>query len=51
MIPLTYFIRLIRAIMLKGSGFMDLWPNIWPLLLIDVIVLIIGTKFYRKTLD
>lgn len=50
-IPLTYFIRLVRSIMLKGSSFMDLWPNMWPLLLIDVIVLIIGIKSYHKTLD
>lgn len=50
-IPLTYFIRLVREIMLKGSSFADLWPNIWPLLLIDIIVVIIGVKTYRKTLD
>lgn len=51
MIPLTYFIRLVRSIMLKGSSFVDLWPNIWPLLIIDIIIVIIGIKFYRKTLD
>lgn len=51
MLPLTYFIRLVRAIMLKGSTFSDLWPNIWPLLVINVIVMLIGIKFYKKTLD
>jgi|SRR6185437_78982 len=50
-IPLTYFIRLTRAIMLKGSSFVNLWPDIWPLLIIDIIVVIIGIRSYRKTLD
>lgn len=50
-IPLTYFVRLVRSIMLKGSSFIDLWPNIWPLIIIDVVILSIGIKFYRKTLD
>jgi ABC-2 type transport system permease protein len=50
-IPLTYFIRLTRAIMLKDSSFVNLWPNIWPLLLIDIIIVVIGVTSYRKTLD
>ena len=51
MLPLTYFIRLVRAILLKGSSPADLWPNIWPLMLIIVVIMAVGIKFYRKTLD
>ena len=50
-LPLTYFLRLVRAIFLKGSAWWDLWPNIWPLMVFTVVVMAIAVKFYRKTLD
>lgn len=51
LLPLTYFNRLIRGILLKGNGWFDLWPNVWPLLLFTSIVMAIAVKFYRRTLD
>jgi ABC-2 type transport system permease protein len=51
LLPLTYFNRLIRGIFLKGSGWWDLWPNIWPLLVLVLVVMAIAVKFYRRTLD
>ena len=50
-LPLTYFLRLVRAIFLKGSAWADLWPNFWPLMVFTVIVMAVAVKFYRKTLD
>ena len=50
-LPLTYFLRLVRGIFLKGSGGLDLWPSIWPLILFTVVVMAVAVKFYRKTLD
>ena len=50
-IPLTYFMRSARGIMLKGSGYVDLWPNMWPLLVFALVMLILGIRFYRRTLD
>jgi ABC-2 type transport system permease protein len=50
-VPLTYFMRVVRGIMLKGNGWEELWPNIWPLLIMNIVVLFIGIKFYRRTLD
>ena len=50
-LPLTHFVRLVRGILLKGNGWMELWPNIWPLLLFMGVVMAVGLKLYRKTLD
>jgi ABC-2 type transport system permease protein len=51
LLPMTYFNRLVRGILLKGSGFTDLWPNLWPLIVFTVIVMTIAVRSYRKTLD
>ena len=31
-LPLTHFLRVLRGILLKGNGFPDVWPEIWPIL-------------------
>ncbi len=50
-LPLTHFLRLVRGIMLKGNTFMELWPNIWPILVFMIVVIGLGLGVYRKTLD
>ncbi len=50
-LPLTHFLRIVRGIMLKGNGWAETWPNVWPLLVFMVAVMAIGFKRYRKTLD
>ncbi|HEX5127559.1 MAG TPA: ABC transporter permease, partial [Rhodocyclaceae bacterium] len=50
-LPLTHFLRLIRGVMLKGNSVLELWPNVWPLLLFMLVVMAIGLKRFRKTLD
>ncbi|MPW15349.1 ABC transporter permease subunit [Paraburkholderia sp. CNPSo 3157] len=51
LLPLTYFNRLVRGILLKGNGWVDLWPSVWPVAIFTVIVLAIAVRFYRRTLD
>lgn len=51
LLPLTHFLSLVRGLMLKGSGMTDLWPQLWPILLFMAVVLGVGLKAYRKTLD
>ncbi|TAM46390.1 MAG: ABC transporter permease, partial [Burkholderiaceae bacterium] len=51
LLPLTYFNRLIRGILLKGNGWVDLWQSVWPMALFMVIVMGIALRFYRRTLD
>ena len=50
-LPLTHFLRIVRGIMLKGNGWAETWPNVWPLLVFMAMVMLIGFKRYRKTLD
>ncbi|GAB3472292.1 ABC transporter permease [Massilia terrae] len=50
-LPLTHFNRLVRAILLKGAGWADLWPSIWPMLLFMAVVMLVAVRVYRRTLD
>jgi ABC-2 type transport system permease protein len=51
LLPLTYFNRLVRGIMLKGNVWTDSWPSVWPLMLFTVLVITIAVATYRRTLD
>jgi ABC-type multidrug transport system permease subunit len=50
LIPATYFIRILRGIILRGAGFWDLWHNGLVLALFGIGVLLISTARFRKTL-
>ncbi len=50
-LPLTHFLRVARGVMLKGNGVLDVWSHLWPLFVFIGIVLIIGLKRFRRTLD
>ena len=50
-LPLTHFLRIVRGIMLKGNGWAETWPSVWPLLVFMAVVLLIALKRYRRTLD
>ena len=50
-LPLTHFLVLIRGIMLKGNTVAQLWDHSWPILLFIAVVLAVGLKTFRRTLD
>jgi ABC-2 type transport system permease protein len=50
-VPMTYFNRLARGILLKGNTLPDLWQDVWPLLAFTVVVMTIAVLTYRRTLD
>jgi ABC-2 type transport system permease protein len=50
-LPNTHFLRIVRGILLKGNGPLEIAPEIWPLLLFLVVAMTIGVKRYRQTLD
>ena len=50
-LPLTHFLRIVRGILLKGNGFPEIAPDLWPIALFLIVMLAIGIKRYRQTLD
>ena len=50
-LPLTHFLRLVRGILLKGNNWLEMWPHVWPILLFTLVVVALGAKFYKQTLD
>ena len=50
-LPLTHMQRIARGILLKGNGLIQVWPDIWPMLLFAVATMFFATKRYRQTLD
>lgn len=50
-LPMTYFTRITRGIMLKGNSFSEIVPNVWPILLIATVLVFITSIKFKKTLD
>ena len=50
-LPLTHFLRLVRGIMLKGNGWVETMPHLWPLVVFMLAVIVLGLKRFKRTLD
>ena len=50
-LPLTHFLRVVRAIMLKGAGVGDIGAELWPMALFLLVAGGVALKRYRQTLD
>jgi ABC-2 type transport system permease protein len=51
LLPLTYFIRISRGIILKGVGMGVLWPDVLVLVIYSVVVMGIASLNFKKRLD
>ena len=50
-LPITHYLRVVRAILLKGAGFADILHDVWPLALFWVLISVVALVRYRRTLD
>jgi ribosome-dependent ATPase len=49
-IPVTYFLEILRGVVLRGAGFLDLLPSITGLSLCTVVILALSLLRFRKQL-
>jgi len=47
-IPMTYFLKIVRGIVLKGLGFFDLIDQVWPLALMAFLVIVFSIRRFSK---
>ncbi len=50
-LPLTHFLRVVRGVLLKGNGWAEIVPDAWPIALFMLVVIAIGLRTFRSTLD
>ena len=50
-LPLTHFLRIVRGILLKGNGIREVLPEAWPLLVFMLVIMALGLRAFRNTLD
>jgi len=48
LIPMTYFLKIVRGIILKGLGFFDLIDQAWPLFVMAVLVIVFSIRRFSK---
>ncbi len=46
--PLSYFMRVIRMILLKGSGFGDVWKEFLSIGIFGIVMITLAVRSYRK---
>ena len=50
-LPLTHFLRLVRGIMLRGAGLVELWPSLAALGVFTAVFLVAAVSRVHKRLD
>ncbi len=51
LLPLTHFLRMIRAVMLKGAGYANVQPQLAALMLFVLAFALLALARFRRTLD
>lgn len=50
-LPITHFLRIVRGILLKGCGWAQIWPEVWPMLVFLAAAMTVAVRRFRQTLD
>jgi ABC-2 type transport system permease protein len=50
-LPITHYLRIVRGILLKGNGWIEVWPDMWPMMAFLVVAGSIAVARFRQTLD
>lgn len=50
LIPLTYFLHILRGIMLRGVGLEALWGDLLPMATFSVLIFLVSVRRFRKRL-
>ena len=50
LLPVTYFLEIVRGIILKGADFFTLWIWIWPMAVFSIVVFFASVLMFHKRL-
>jgi len=50
-LPITHFLRIVRGVLLKGNGWSEIGQEAWPMAVFMIVILLIGLRSFRSTLD
>jgi len=50
-LPLTHFLRIVRGVLLKGNAIADVLSETWPIVAFMTVVMLIGLRTFKSTLD
>ena len=51
LLPVTYFLEIVRGIITKGVGITYLWPWVWPMAVFSIAVFFLSVILFRKRVD
>ena len=51
LLPVTYFLEIVRGIILKGIGLNYLWPWVWPMVVFSLVVFFLSVILFRKRIS
>ena len=50
-LPATHFLRIVRGVLLKANGTVEIWPDLWPLIVFTLASGAVALLRFRRTLD